>query len=325
MEPASAERELSHGEREPSHADSTEECAICFDVIRAEDRLPLPCNCNVPYCPQCWDRALAQAFNDAGCARCPSCRSAVCVNFDPEAAGGRGRLVFSAEEVGGDGDGASSSSRADVVNRLAGQAAPLMTRLLRRYGEQHPTLRSIAREPSAALSSRRVRELKELLSALGGEPATCVEKADLVERLLEAAGSAGRLAAHCVACDDDGQAEGEADPAASGARCVCVCGGQLQRLGGRARLAQLISAHYPQLEEAQLARLVELQVAAGSSCVVCDLCDQTVPPTVPVYTCGNGDKTILHPTTYDVCEACFVRYAVEGVGDEALPTERVVQ
>ena len=31
---------------------------------------------------------------------------------------------------------------------------------------------------------------------------------------------------------------------------------------------------------------------------------------MPVYTCGNGERIILHPTTYDVCDACFVRYGV---------------
>ena len=41
-----------------------------------------------------------------------------------------------------------------------------------------------------------------------------------------------------------------------------------------------------------------------------------------VYTCDNGERTILHPTTYDVCEACFVRYAVSGLGDEGLAQER---
>ena len=44
-------------------------------------------------------------------------------------------------------------------------------------------------------------------------------------------------------------------------------------------------------------------------------------------TCGNGERTILHPTTYDVCEACFVRYGVDGLGDDGpdgLPLERRV-
>ena len=61
--------------------------------------------------------------------------------------------------------------------------------------------------------------------------------------------------------------------------------------------------------------------AQGATCVVCDLCDQSLQPGIPVYTCGNGERTILHPTTYDVCEACFVRYAIENHGVEALATE----
>ena len=40
------------------------------------------------------------------------------------------------------------------------------------------------------------------------------------------------------------------------------------------------------------------------------------------FACGNGDGTILHPTTYDICDACYVRYCVEGQGDEGLAQER---
>ena len=63
-------------------------------------------------------------------------------------------------------------------------------------------------------------------------------------------------------------------------------------------------------------------VAAAASCVVCDLCDEHLSHSVAVYTCDNGERTILHPTTYDVCEACFVRYAINGLGDEGLAQER---
>ena len=76
--------------------DDSEDCAICFDPVHAEDRLHLPCRCQLTYCLTCWDRALAAAFNDNGQARCPSCRRPVRVDFDPEAGThGRGRLVFS--------------------------------------------------------------------------------------------------------------------------------------------------------------------------------------------------------------------------------------
>ena len=59
----------------------SEDCAICFDPVHAEDRLPLPCRCQLTYCLLCWDRALAAAFNDNGQARCPSCRRPVRVDF----------------------------------------------------------------------------------------------------------------------------------------------------------------------------------------------------------------------------------------------------
>ena len=55
----------------------SEDCAVCFDPVHAEDRLPLPCRCQLTYCLLCWDRALAAAFNDNGQARCPSCRRPV--------------------------------------------------------------------------------------------------------------------------------------------------------------------------------------------------------------------------------------------------------
>ena len=96
------------------------ECAICFDSI-GEDAIPLPCSCRVPYCLACWDRSLAVSFNDTGHARCPTCRTPVRVDFDPEAAGGRGRLVFTRE----DGDqGDIDRSRSGVVNRLQSRLHP---------------------------------------------------------------------------------------------------------------------------------------------------------------------------------------------------------
>ena len=40
---------------------------------------------------------------------------------------------------------------------------------------------------------------------------------------------------------------------------------------------------------------------------------------MPVYTCGNGERTLLHPTTsYTRRASCG--YGVEGHGDEALAT-----
>ena len=49
-----------------SSSDGSEDCAICFEPVHADDRLPLPCRCQLTYCLTCWDRALAAAFNDNG-------------------------------------------------------------------------------------------------------------------------------------------------------------------------------------------------------------------------------------------------------------------
>ena len=251
------------------------ECAICFDSI-GEDAIPLPCSCRVPYCLACWDRSLAVSFNDTGHARCPTCRTPVRVDFDPEAAGGRGRLVFTRE----DGDqGDIDRSRSGVVNRLAEQAAPLMTRNLRSYGEAHPTLRAMAQDPATALASRPVRELKALLETLGGDPSTCFEKVDLLDRLQETAGGAGQLAAYCTAQEaappkqDDPGSPSQAAPASSSleapvARLRCVCGGTLERVSGIERARSLYAKDFPQLSSDQLRQLLQLQgepVAAAAS------------------------------------------------------------
>ncbi|KAL1508650.1 hypothetical protein AB1Y20_004746 [Prymnesium parvum] len=287
------------------------ECAICFEVLPAESQLPLPCRCPVPYCSHCWDRSLAAAINDSGRARCPTCRCPVRVDFDPQANGLHGRLLFSSDPT----DAAAAETRAEFVNRLAAQAAPLMTRLLRAYGDEHPHLRALAHDPRAALGHRSVGELKAMLRSADGSPAGCVEKADLIERLLLQFGGAHELAACCVAAE-----EREDDPAA--VRLHCVCGGMMKRLDGRERCRQLFAG---QLEPEVLEQLLDAQMtSAAGSFVVCDLCDKEISPHSPVYTCSNGDSTILHPTTYDVCSACFLHYAIERQGDERLVAERRV-
>jgi len=289
------------------------ECAICFDPLLESERLPLPCRCTVPYCLGCWDRALASSFNSAGHARCPSCRRPVRVDFDPgdEDGPARGRLIFSAET--GDGSSAEDAvSKEGVVNRLAEQAAPLMTRLLRRFGERHSSLRAIAEAPSEALRGRSIRELKAWLKEVGGSDSGLLEKADLIDALIAKAGG-GMIASRVVAATEGG---GEGCPP------LCVCGGALERLTGRARMRQLLIEQHGVRESANIDALLDHAADRMPSSVICDLCDTQLSPLQPVYTCANGDATILHPTTYDVCEVCFVRYAVEGLGDEALATER---
>merc|ERR1719265_1995184 len=148
-----------------------------------------------------------------------------------------------------------------------------MTRNLRSYGEAHPVLRAMARDPASMLASKPVRELKALLTGLGGDPVNIFEKADLLDRLQQIAGGAERLAAYCTACDDVPAAQGgEPSQGASGSteaptiRLQCVCGGSLERVSGIDRAMALYSREFPMLSPDQLRQLLQME----ASCVVCD-------------------------------------------------------
>ena len=71
------------------------ECAICLELVPDDEIVTLPCECRVSIHLKCWDLALAEGFKTCGQSRCPTCRSLVRVDFDPDARAGRGSLVFS--------------------------------------------------------------------------------------------------------------------------------------------------------------------------------------------------------------------------------------
>jgi len=96
-------------------------CAICFeDLALLGGAVPLPCKCRVTYCSRCWDRALNAKYNQTRRAECPSCRTAMRVDFDAEAR----RLCFKKLE----------ESESEMRTRLYEQARPLQMTLLQQYG-----------------------------------------------------------------------------------------------------------------------------------------------------------------------------------------------
>eukprot|EP00811_Abedinium_folium_P036877 NODE_9545_length_1416_cov_6.446082.p1 GENE.NODE_9545_length_1416_cov_6.446082~~NODE_9545_length_1416_cov_6.446082.p1 ORF type:complete len:310 (-),score=62.68 NODE_9545_length_1416_cov_6.446082:383-1312(-) len=235
-------------------AEGTLECIICFESTL--ECPSLPCACTLPYCMRCWDRSLAQSFRGCGQARCPTCRCPVHVDFDAVTH----RLVFSVETEG-------CESHEETIDRLVEQVRPAQERLLHEYAMQH--VAELAREPRAFLMRSSVSELTKYTKATGIDTSDCIEKADLVARLLDSARKdrpeqlPGSWAMHVISTPPE-----------------CVCGRALKYCPSTGR----------------------------RSGKICDLCDTSIETRQHgVFTCEANTTTILHATCYDICEICFVR------------------
>mmetsp|Transcript_132921 Transcript_132921/g.230989 ORF Transcript_132921/g.230989 Transcript_132921/m.230989 type:complete len:302 (+) Transcript_132921:48-953(+) len=282
------------------HRIEDRECAICFEAVA--EATVLPCACNVDYCARCWDRALAQSFNSCGHARCPTCRGPVCVDYDSEKCG----LVFSPEakspSIDSEGDKAGADKQAamcETMQKLREQALPTQLKHLRDYGGRHPHIKDIAGSPDAHLRNMSASALKLLIDSVGGSAENCLEKEELVCQL-EKAGQGE------VVCSILSEAVAECP--------TCVCGSSLEWVSGRERTKRACEVLFPgvPLESERFQILQEMfKEKCGSACF-CDLCSCPLPCSSGVWTCKNGNSTILHATAYDVCSKCFVRHACAG-------------
>jgi len=285
-------------------------CAICFEEVGWTPALP--CACNVLYCALCWDRSLAHSFNASGQARCPTCRGAVHVDFDPE----RLCLVFSRAAVPStpeleglgfhDARQVKEASKNEAVQKLRQQALPAQVRLLQAHGGLHPGLNDIARQPADQMRRMSVLDLERHIASIGGSSDECLGKEDLVCRCLQEATEKQMI----------GRVLGEMFTAVTERLPACCCGSSLVRVSGEERTMRCCdkmpmlsglprdSHHYQVI----FTRLTSVQ----TSICFCDLCGTSVPTANAVWTCKNGDTTILHATSYDVCDECFMRHAACG-------------
>lgn len=109
------------------------DCIICFEALESRGgAIPLPCECRVPYCADCWDRSLAASISSCGRALCPSCRGAMRVDFNASV----GHLSFSRAPACESGEDPLAD---DWRRRLYEQAKPKQIQLLQEFGAQHPT------------------------------------------------------------------------------------------------------------------------------------------------------------------------------------------
>lgn len=92
-------------------------------------------------------------------------------------------------------------------------------------------------------------------------------------------------------------------------RPLCICGSFLHRLSAEQRAHLWCRMRAPDLnpDSPQFAQLLLSAQSTGSS--YCDLCDTCTPPHSSVWTCSNGDRTIMHANAFDICDACFVKHA----------------
>jgi len=254
------------------------------------------------------------------------------VDFDSE----KGCLIFSREEEGLPEpaeaqalQGAAEerairaekifARRRETVDRLLKQARPMQVRLLQRHGDENQGLLDIARDPGAHLRSLAASELRGHLASFSAvlDPAAALAEAEaaaaaegaaatgpeeLAQQLLETVGRAGAVAASWAVVS-------QVAPS-------CVCGSFLRRVSGIDRIRRLCETTFPGVVRDQ--ETFWLVLTTGSCGVNCDICESAVGATKGVWTCENGDSTILHATAYDVCDDCFVAHACHGVNADAV-------
>jgi len=288
----------------------------------------LPCQCKLHYCSPCWDKALASSFSQRGQATCPSCRALVRADFDVE----KRCLVFSAEtvdmtfaaqremlqkmrqEFDSQRPGTSPSAeelhnfvqdheefhlllkademRQGTIARLRHQACPVQVKLLQQYGEANPSLLDIHANARETLTNSSIADMKAFMKAACVDGRGCLEKSDLVTQLVENS-DAARIS--CV----------WASRKCASPKCVCGC--SIRRLSGLERFRMMMTQEDAEtVSDADIERL--LQLRSGQRLVICDICESDVPlcRNSFVWTCESRNSSMLHATSYDLCEKCFV-------------------
>lgn len=255
------------------------------------ERITLPCSCRIAYCSSCWDRALARSFQDAGRARCPTCRSAVRIDFDSCS----GRVNFTREAR------ADEADRGTVISRLVLQVKPAQIRALQQFGSVNPELRHIAEGRFDRVGEAASPQLLRRTQELGWGGGTKGSARAILRLLSEKHNLSGAELASLWA---SGLSSGPS----------CVCGGRLLHVSGMDRALFSLkhgAPHLPPGSEqyaACLRRITDEGKTCGANCDICGAI--SLPLREWIWTCESREETILHPAAYDICEGCFMRHAV---------------
>jgi len=89
----------------------------------------------------------------------------------------------------------------------------------------------------------------------------------------------------------------------------CCCGSRLRFVTIDERVVQMVR-DLPMLPDGLLEFL---QAMREKPPITCDVCERSVPKTDEgVWSCENGQRTMLHTSAYDVCMSCFREHALQG-------------
>jgi len=77
---------------------------------------------------------------------------------------------------------------------------------------------------------------------------------------------------------------------------MCVCGGLLERVTYRKRFSLLREDFGVEWRH------------RVSYVISCNLCDAVLSQSGSLWTCEDGCRSVLHPTSYDICESCFSKH-----------------
>merc|ERR1712166_885204 len=81
----------------------------------------------------------------------------------------------------------------------------------------------------------------------------------------------------------------------------CVCGrGCLQRIDGIERVRHTLGEQAKGYSDEHIRNATR-----GDSFCTCDICGKSVGTDSFVWTCDNRNSSILHASSYDICEKCF--------------------
>jgi len=91
----------------------------------------------------------------------------------------------------------------------------------------------------------------------------------------------------------------------------CVCGGKIERISVRERIARCLHPKLPAqgVPPDEFDRVIAYFMQREQPCASCDICGSCVFTTSSaIWTCTAGSSTVLHSNSYDICEGCMSRY-----------------